>query len=192
MISDQVVHSLQRSHGWTREFINDLVPYYMATLTHMSKGHATPVFDIVDEIWHAHILCTRDYADFCTIQFGRFIHHERFEETSEYTEHRGETDFFRDYGLSLRVLNDICAKRHSGQQLRQARCGAGEPPRRSAPQGKTLNALPIARCGAPEPPDSRPQSPTVAISSQQALAIARCGEPNTPPGNDRKPVHEAV
>jgi hypothetical protein len=30
----------------------------------------------VDEVWHAHILYTRDYAQFCDQIAGRFIHHQ--------------------------------------------------------------------------------------------------------------------
>lgn len=30
----------------------------------------------VDEVWHLHILFTRDYAEFCERIFGRFVHHE--------------------------------------------------------------------------------------------------------------------
>lgn len=30
----------------------------------------------VDEVWHAHILYTRDYACFCESVAGRFIHHQ--------------------------------------------------------------------------------------------------------------------
>lgn len=30
----------------------------------------------VDTAWHAFILFTRDYADFCAATFGRFIHHQ--------------------------------------------------------------------------------------------------------------------
>jgi hypothetical protein len=30
---------------------------------------------IVDDLWHEHVLHTRDYADFCDIAFVRFLHH---------------------------------------------------------------------------------------------------------------------
>lgn len=30
----------------------------------------------IDAAWHAFILHTRDYADYCERQFGRFIHHQ--------------------------------------------------------------------------------------------------------------------
>ena len=79
MLNDVVARELQIENGWTREFVDKLTPYYIATLTHMHSGHATPVYQVIDEIWHAHILCTRDYADFCARQFGQFIHHERNE-----------------------------------------------------------------------------------------------------------------
>ena len=31
---------------------------------------------VVDDLWHAFILCTRDYAQFCQLAFGRFLHHK--------------------------------------------------------------------------------------------------------------------
>ena len=30
----------------------------------------------IDEVWHTHILFTRDYAAFCNLVFGEFVHHE--------------------------------------------------------------------------------------------------------------------
>ncbi len=30
---------------------------------------------MIDEMWHAFIIFTRDYADFCQSYFGHFIHH---------------------------------------------------------------------------------------------------------------------
>ena len=35
---------------------------------------------LVDAAWHHFILFTRDYADFCETYFGRFIHHQPFEQ----------------------------------------------------------------------------------------------------------------
>ncbi len=31
---------------------------------------------VVDDLWHAHITCTRDYAAFCRDAFLRFLHHD--------------------------------------------------------------------------------------------------------------------
>lgn len=47
---------------------------YMA-LSAVYKGVNLPMSAKVDEAWHAHILHTRDYADFCQQIAGRFIHH---------------------------------------------------------------------------------------------------------------------
>lgn len=30
----------------------------------------------VDEIWHQHILCTKNYMDFCDAYFGYYFHHD--------------------------------------------------------------------------------------------------------------------
>ena len=30
---------------------------------------------VVDDLWHEHLTCTRDYAQFCRRSFGRFRHH---------------------------------------------------------------------------------------------------------------------
>lgn len=38
------------------------------------------VFPEVDELWHTHILFTRDYARFCREVGGKFIHHTPSEE----------------------------------------------------------------------------------------------------------------
>ena len=35
-----------------------------------------PALIPVDEMWHAFILCTRRYHDFCRIHFGDYLHHE--------------------------------------------------------------------------------------------------------------------
>lgn len=34
-----------------------------------------PSLLIIDEMWHCFVLCTRDYADFCSRYLGEFIHH---------------------------------------------------------------------------------------------------------------------
>ena len=173
MISDILIRELQVSRGWTREFIDKLAPYYLATLTHMSRGQVTPVFQIVDEFWHAHILCTRDYADFCARQFGQFIHHER---TNAIVFDEGGDDFFRDYGLSEVDLRSIRAERAVDQDSALASCGQGQPPRH--PQPDTLSDMPADQlrptsCGQPSPPRWLPEV-------DQPLKLASCGQPDQP------------
>lgn len=47
---------------------------------------------VVDELWHAHITCTRDYAAFCRGAFSRFLHHdpESTMDEATATRHAGE------------------------------------------------------------------------------------------------------
>lgn len=45
-----------------------------AFLTAASQSRQIPSLDI-DEAWHAFILHSKEYADYCMGRFGRFIHH---------------------------------------------------------------------------------------------------------------------
>ena len=39
------------------------------------RGEIIPIAGAVDELWHAHILFTRDYSAFCNTVNGEYIHH---------------------------------------------------------------------------------------------------------------------
>lgn len=45
-----------------------------------SSLNFTPVMHeemrLIDDMWHEFILMTRDYAEFCQIYFGKFMHHQ--------------------------------------------------------------------------------------------------------------------
>ena len=175
MISNTLIRELQVNPGWTREFIDKLTPYYLATLTHISRGRVTPIFQIVDEFWHAHILCTRDYADFCATQFGRFIHHER---TDAVVFDEGADDFFRDYGLSEVDLRSIHAEHAIDRDLVFASCGQGQPPRHPQPYiraGTTTDQLRVASCGQPSP-----VPPEWLQVVDRPFKLASCGQPDHP------------
>lgn len=43
---------------------------------HPSGPAVFPSMHGIDELWHAFILCTREYADFCQGRFGEFVHHD--------------------------------------------------------------------------------------------------------------------
>ena len=191
MICEAVARDLQTNQGWTREFVDALAPYYVATLTHMSKGNVTPVFQVIDEIWHAHILCTRDYADFCARRFGEFIHHERTEGVPA----DASADFLLEYGLSEADLRSICEAHVPELKTMWAACGSGAPPRLTPDTGADVtNLLQVATCGVgnPAPPTERyvpldlaacgagqPKIPPRTASGTFAspLAVATCGPP---------------
>ncbi len=60
--------------AWIEEGILALKQYYAVALLDPRNFHA--VSDLIDPFWHAHILHTRQYADFCERTFGEFVHHE--------------------------------------------------------------------------------------------------------------------
>jgi hypothetical protein len=55
------------------EGILALKQYYAVALLDPKNEHA--VSDKVDPFWHAHILHTKQYTDFCNRVFGHYIHH---------------------------------------------------------------------------------------------------------------------
>jgi hypothetical protein len=196
MICEAVARDLQTNQRWTREFIDALTPYYVATLTHMNKGNVTPVFQVIDEIWHAHILCTRDYADFCTRQFGAFIHHERTDGVPADT----SADFLLEYGLSEADLRSICEAHAPELTTMWAACGSGAPPRLTpdVDASAKTDPLPVATCGVgnPVPPVERhtplnlaacgtsqpktlPHTGSGALANR--LAVATCTQPDQEP-----------
>jgi hypothetical protein len=207
MINDVVARDLHVSHGWTREFVDKLAPYYLATLTHMSRGYVTPVFQAIDEVWHAHILCTRDYADFCARNFGRFIHHERVDAV---VLDAGADDFFRDYGLSRAGLAAVCAGHDIEQAMAVVDCGSEEPEQPESKRSGLAKLFSVASCSQPheEPPkvpmvdQSRPEReqlgvmartspqpmpspprPPFGFRSAGPLKIASCTQPDLPDAN---------
>ena len=48
--------------------------YFLAYLKSGCRRVAMPS-QVVDELWHEFILFTRDYATFCQLAFGQFLHH---------------------------------------------------------------------------------------------------------------------
>ncbi|HKY84967.1 MAG TPA: hypothetical protein VJ160_09105 [Anaerolineales bacterium] len=69
---------------------------YMALvgLGYRSLGMLSPE---VDEVWHAFILFTREYAEFCQAAFGSFVHHVPRTSRSPRTESNAD-NFLAAYG----------------------------------------------------------------------------------------------
>lgn len=73
-----VIDRVKRDHpDWTEDRINAAVAEYREYLMYISASrnlHVLPPLD-ADEVWHAHIIHTREYAAFCQEHFGQFLHH---------------------------------------------------------------------------------------------------------------------
>lgn len=60
------------------EHADDLAEAYLLFMTLRRDTHPRVVFQpppLIDEAWHAHILNTRNYKEFCMKEFGYFVHH---------------------------------------------------------------------------------------------------------------------
>jgi hypothetical protein len=77
-----VVRRYLKEHGGTREEAEELFREMLKWLYLCDRaaddGFAcamTEDLERVDWMWHAFVLFTRDYAEFCHRHFGRFLHH---------------------------------------------------------------------------------------------------------------------
>jgi hypothetical protein len=65
-------------HGLTSDYLRDgienLKKYYVVALLDPLNPHAVSRY--VDPFWHAHILHTNEYMEFCESIFGQYIHHK--------------------------------------------------------------------------------------------------------------------
>jgi len=64
------------SKGFDHEQLEKMEIEYKRFLTLVVKySNRLPISSVVDEMWHTHILFTRDYENMCK-ELGCFIHHE--------------------------------------------------------------------------------------------------------------------
>jgi hypothetical protein len=64
--------------GEIRQVLDGLRQFFLACLAaegHRVARHVGMPSVAVDEAWHEFILMTRDYQEFCTHAFGRYLHH---------------------------------------------------------------------------------------------------------------------
>ena len=74
----QVADRLDRVDHWKPYEITESIKQYRNFL-YLKKKYGK-IFDLppsvcIDEVWHAHILHTEDYVNFCDDVYGEFLHH---------------------------------------------------------------------------------------------------------------------
>ena len=68
---------LIKETGWTQHFAERVILEYRRYAFIAATGGAVSPSDIVDQVWHLHLLYTRSYWDrFCRDTLGRPLHHE--------------------------------------------------------------------------------------------------------------------
>ncbi len=83
---------LAREQGWTAEFTaRAIAEYRRFVFLAMTAGHEVVPSEVVDQVWHLHLLYTEDYwGEFCPKVLGRPLHH------GPGRGRRGETERFRE------------------------------------------------------------------------------------------------
>ncbi len=73
----RLVRRVVADDGVTPELAERIVDQALAFLGACAREHTEPLSpsEVVDLGWHAFLLHTRDYADFCDRIAGRFLHH---------------------------------------------------------------------------------------------------------------------
>ena len=66
-------HGFETTQEWLDEGVLALKQYYAVALLDPFNRHA--VSDAIDPFWHAHILHTKQYAEFCDNVFHHYVHH---------------------------------------------------------------------------------------------------------------------
>lgn len=65
---------LKSEYGWDDDFVNE---YGRFLILHQLQPNGIIVpGKVVDEVWHDHILHTREYIKFCQTTFGDYHHHD--------------------------------------------------------------------------------------------------------------------
>jgi hypothetical protein len=69
---------LAAENGWTIRFARRaIVEYWRFAFLYAATGRPVAPSDVVDQVWHLHLLYTRNYWDgFCGTVLGRPLHHE--------------------------------------------------------------------------------------------------------------------
>lgn len=79
---ERVTERSRSRMGWSVDFAALVEREYrrFMALGVIATGKTLGMRGPVDELWHEHILFTRDYASFCNSIAGKFIHHEPAED----------------------------------------------------------------------------------------------------------------
>jgi hypothetical protein len=73
---DKIILQVQKHHNWTLDYSIKVSNEYTKFMFLRSKNNKLSPSNEIDKFWHQHILNTNHYYNFCTENFGKFIHHD--------------------------------------------------------------------------------------------------------------------
>ena len=110
----EIVERCKKDHNYTDEDMlileKELKRYLSLSLVKNKNDVGTGMYSKdVDNLWHAFILFTMEYSEFCNTYFGHFIHHKPETDMQRTPEKLQETrtDFRRSYKNIKRFLKKI-------------------------------------------------------------------------------------
>ncbi len=73
-----VLDALVAREGWSRAHAEEAIQQYRNYLILLLKnpGKTLPPSEDIDEVWHTHVLHTREYRSDCERIFGHYVDHE--------------------------------------------------------------------------------------------------------------------
>lgn len=86
-----------------KDALRELIKFLWLTQKHEADLSASPhdeqlrfmsgIPEEIDDMWHTFILFTKEYLDFCTESFGKFIHHAPTAATERMLINKSQADF---------------------------------------------------------------------------------------------------
>ncbi len=95
------INRLIKVHKWTKKqaltAANQYRNYLFLKIKYSERDLSLPPSFDIDEVWHAHILHTQDYMEFCEQAFGYYLHHHP---------HHGKNNIIADADLAFTFENE--------------------------------------------------------------------------------------
>ncbi len=107
---------LDLGHETAEQLFSDLKQFLYLCGTR--PGICSPT-DRIDAAWHEFVLYTEDYATFCDIMFGRFIHHVPPTYLSDEKRTKGKT--WRTYQVALDIFGELSSNWNVPEHMRPQR-----------------------------------------------------------------------
>lgn len=110
-----ITRKLGKKLGWSHDEAENAEKWYRRFLHLVEKYPTVRLVPnrVIDEMWHAHILDTRKYAEDCKTTFGYFVHHhpsyDDGKDMEGVTFERTNELFLAEFGEMARVDDSPCS-----------------------------------------------------------------------------------
>lgn len=75
LINKDCIKRIQEENLWDDEYTIRVIDEYIKFLTMAKDKHVCPSYEI-DQVWHTHMLYSKDYTALTTVIVGYYLHHD--------------------------------------------------------------------------------------------------------------------